>query len=455
MLKTIAAISTPPGEAAIAIVRLSGTNAAVIAGQIFTPFISGTSLNDLAGYRGILGKVYEGDTPVDEVVAFVYRAPKSYTGEDVVELCCHGGEYAAGKILRLLFEAGAIPAGPGEFTKRAYLNGKLDLTEAEAVMDLIGASGRSAMRAALAAKDGALGKKIGGLTARLTDWSAHIAAWCDYPEEDLIPVDPAQLAKSLREILSDMDDLLRGYDKGKIIRQGASVAILGRPNVGKSTLMNLLTGQDSSIVTHLPGTTRDVVTERINIGGIALNLLDTAGIRETDNLVEQEGVNRALAQLERADIILAVFDRSQPLKEDDIRLIGLLKDANVIAIANKTDLPPAQSEEEISGRFNQVVGLSAATGDGCEALEQAVLTALNLTGEDPASPLIANERQRLCLQESARSTQEALSAVESAQTLDAVGVCLDFALEALLSLTGERVSEAVVEQVFARFCVGK
>jgi len=450
---TIAAISTPAGPGAVSMVRLSGPDAISVATKIFRS--SGKNLERCEGYRGMLGKVYDGDHPLDEAVAFLYRAPKSYTGEDVVELCCHGGGYPAGQILRLCLGAGAVPAGPGEFTKRAYLNGKMDLSAAEAVMDLVGAQGKTAMRAALAAKEGALGGKVKDISARLTEWSAHIAAWCDYPEEDLAPVDAAALETSLGTLLEEIDQLLTGYDQGKILRQGVRVAILGRPNVGKSTLMNLLTGQDTSIVTQNPGTTRDMVREQVSIAGLTVNLLDTAGIRHTDDLAEAQGVTRSLAQLERADLILAVFDASQPLDENDRQLIGQLAGKNTVIIANKSDLPPKIDAEEIAKCLPKPIKISAATGQGQGLLEEAVLAALHLKEIDPAAALIANERQRQCLLEAQGALKEAHQALESGLTLDAVGVCLDFALNHLLTLTGERATEAVIDQVFARFCVGK
>ena len=451
---TIAAIATPPGPGAVSMVRLSGPEAISVAAKIFRP--NSGKLESLEGYRGMLGKVYEEDNnPVDEVIAFLYRAPKSYTGEDLVELCCHGGGYPAGVILRLCLKSGAVPAGPGEFTKRAFLNGKMDLTAAEAVMDLVGAQGKTAMRAALAAKEGALGGRVKEIADGLTGWSAQIAAWCDYPEEDLIPVDSQALAAALKRLSDQTRQLLAGYDRGKMLRQGVRVAILGRPNVGKSTLMNLLTGQDTSIVTQNPGTTRDLVSEQISIAGLAVTLLDTAGIRRTDDPAEAQGVERSIAQLARAQLILAVFDASQPLDEDDRRLISQLTGKNAITIANKSDLPSKLDEKEIAAHLSGPVYISAATGQGRAELEEAVLAALHLKEIDPAAALVANERQRLCLADAQSALEEAIQALESGFTLDAVGVCLDFALTHLLTLTGERATEAVVDRVFAEFCVGK
>ena len=445
-MQTIAAISTPPGMGAVGIVRLSGSDAVAIAGRVFRPLNTRACLSRLGGYRALLGKAYDGQQAVDEVVAFVYRATRSYTGEDVVELCCHGGVYAVRKVLRLCLDAGAQPAQPGEFTRRAFLSGKMDLSQAEAVMDLVSAQGSGAMQAALAGREGALSKSIGEAAGRLTAHCAHIAAWCDYPEEDLAPVDAPALGRSLGEILSGLEALLAGYDKGRLLREGVVVAIVGRANVGKSTLMNLLMGQERSIVTDIPGTTRDIVSERITLGGIPLNILDTAGLRQTSDPIEREGVARAQHALESADLVLAVFDGSQPLEPADRELLAQLEGRAAVALLNKSDL--AQVAELPGG-----VRLSARTGKGREQLEQAVLTALDIT--DTTGAIVANERQRLCLESAAQCLRESIDALGSGVTLDAVGVCLDAALEHLLALTGQCASDAVVDEVFARFCVGK
>jgi len=440
---------------AVGMVRLSGAGAIGLAARVFRPYNEEKSLEGMKGYRAALGKVYDADGPVDEVVAIVYRAPKSYTGEDMVELCCHGGSYALGRVLRLCFEAGAQPAQAGEFTKRAFLGGKMDLSSAEAVMDLVSAQGKGAMRAALAAKDGVLAREIEAIADELTAWCAHIAAWTDYPEEDLVPVDELQLAGDLNRLAGGMEKLLAGYDRGRLLRQGVSAAIVGRPNVGKSTLMNLLAGDELSIVAHLPGTTRDVVRETVSLGGLTLNLLDTAGIRDTDDPVEQEGVARSRKALESADLILAVLDSSEPLQQNDRELLELVRGKNVIAVVNKTDLPARIDEDELRRDVPCVVNISAATGKGRRDLESAVLKALALESADPAAALIANERQRLCLKSAADCIGDALDGLAGGVTLDCVCVCLEAGLEHLLTLTGKRATEAVVDEVFARFCVGK
>jgi len=453
--ETIAAISTPAGIGAVGMVRLSGADAIAVAARVFRPHDTKIKLESMRGYRGVLGKVCDDNGPVDEVVAFVYRGPRSYTGEDVVELCCHGGSYAVRQVLRLCLDAGARPALAGEFTKRAFLNGKMDLTGAEAVMDLVSAQGRGAMRAAFAARDGALAGGIAALVEDLTGHCAHIAAWTDYPEEDLIPVDEAALARTLVDILGRMRVLLAGYDKGRLLREGINAAIAGRPNVGKSTLMNLLTGHERSIVTPEPGTTRDVVQEKVTLADLTLNLSDTAGIREALDAAEQEGVSRSLRALSGADLILAVFDGSQPLQENDRDLLPRLTGKNVIAVINKADLPQTIEENELKKSIPTIVEISAKTGKGREVLEKEILAVLELENIDPAGAIIANERQRQCLDSAAGNVEEAVAALNDGVTLDAVCVCLDCALDDLLALTGQRAGEAVVDEVFTRFCVGK
>ena len=445
---TIAAISTPIGSGAVGIVRLSGREALPIAARVFRPYDCDVCLSQLSGYRGVLGRVYDGEAPLDEVVAFIYRAPRSYTGEDVVELCCHGGTWAVRQVLRLCIDAGAHMAQPGEFTRRAFLAGKMDLSQAEAVADLVSAQGEGAMRAALAGREGALSQTIGEITGEITTRCGHIAAWCDYPEEDIDCVDTCELERSLGEIIKKLEELLSGYDKGRMIREGATIAIVGRANVGKSTLMNLLMGEERSIVTDIPGTTRDVVSEKIIMAGVALNILDTAGIRPTDDLVEREGVARSVRELERADLILAVFDASQPLEEADHQLIARLDGKPVITIENKADLEPLV-------HMPGAVSISARTGKGREALERAILTALELENMDTSGAIVANERQRHCILKAVQCLREAAQALKGGVTLDAVGVCLDSALTHLLTLTGQRASDAVIDQVFSRFCVGK
>lgn len=452
---TIAAIITPPGTGAVGVVRISGPDAVAVASGLFRSN-TGRPLDSLSGYSGTLGRVFDADGDIDEAIVFVYRAPKSYTGENIVEISCHGGTWAVQTTLRLCIENGARPAGPGEFTKRAFLNGKLALSQAEAVMDLIHAQGEAAMRAALAVRDGALSTAVGEMVEKLTRVSAHLAAWSDYPEEEIEPVDPAALLCELCGLSGQVEKYRKSYGRGRLLREGISTAIVGRPNAGKSTLMNLLSGAQRSIVADLPGTTRDVVEDAVQVGGYILRLYDTAGIRDTSDPVEQAGVERAVRQLQTADLILAVFDASLPFSEQDAQLLTRLEGTNCIAVINKTDLPQRLETQWITAQIPRTVYIAAKTGEGRELLEKQILDSLQLLPAGGGSAQFAvNERQRACLDQAATSLHEAEDALRSQVTLDAVGVCIDCALEALLSLTGRRVTDQVVDEVFSRFCVGK
>ena len=451
---TVAAISTPLGVGGIGVIRVSGPDAFSVTEAIFAP-VSGKKLTDQKGYTAHYGRLHDSDGEFDEAVVTLFRAPHSYTGEDVTEISCHGGLYLLQRCLRAVLDAGARLAEPGEFTKRAYLNGKLGLAQAESVMDLIGSSGKQAARAALAGRDGVLSRKIDAIANRLVDIGAHLAAWNDYPDEDMESVEPENLSASLFAALEDCRRLLAGYDAGKVLREGVETAIIGRPNVGKSTLMNLLAGTEKSIVTAIPGTTRDVVEETVLAGEVKLRLADTAGIRSTDDPVEQVGVSLARKRLSSAQLILAVLDRSEPLSDEDLALLQELRDRPAIAVLNKSDLPQQLDEEKLAGLVQKTVEISARSGEGADALVEAISQMLHLSDIDPTAPLVANERQRVCLQKSAAALQEAADAAAMGVTLDAVTVCLDEAISPLLELTGRKASDAVVDAVFANFCVGK
>ena len=322
---TVAAISTAQGEGGIGVIRISGDEAVKIADKVFK-CVGNKCLADLKGYTASFGYVYNGEEKLDEAVALVFKAPHSYTGEDVVEISCHGGLFITKEVLRTVLEAGASPAQAGEFTKRAFLNGKIDLAEAESVMDIIGAKSRSAVRTALVTKDGALSRKINTIKDDLINKAAHLSAWADYPEEDIPEITEDNLENSLNNAEKELTDLLSTYDMGQIVKEGIDTVIAGRPNVGKSTLMNLLTGSDKSIVTEIPGTTRDIIEETVVLGNVILRLSDTAGLRETDNRVEQIGVEKAKKRLENCGLVLAVFDSSATLNNDDYELIDAIKD---------------------------------------------------------------------------------------------------------------------------------
>lgn len=451
---TIVAISTPVAVGGIGMVRLSGKDALLVADKVFRP-VGTKRISDTAGYHGLFGRVFDQDGDIDEAVAFVYRAPKSYTGENVVELCCHGGIYLVKRTLRACLDAGARLASSGEFTKRALLNGKMSLTQAEAVADLISAQGQHSAQAALQARDGAVYQKIHSVVDKLLRVSSALAAWIDYPDEDIEEVSDQNLKDSIAEISQELDKILSDYDNGKVFREGISTVIVGRPNVGKSTLMNLLAGQQKSIVTQIPGTTRDVVEDTIRIGDVLLQVADTAGLRATNDPVEQIGVQLAHKKLESSYLILAVFDSSDVLTEEDCKLIDTIKDRPVIAIINKSDLQRQIDVDYIRDKLGRVVEISANTGFGFKELADEILDLLQISNVDSSAGVIANERQRLCVSEASQTIHQAEDALLSGETLDAVNVCIDSAIDSLLILTGEKASDAVIDQVFERFCVGK
>lgn len=454
-MDTIAAISTAQGAGGIGVIRISGKQAIQIADAVFRP-ISGKALIEQKGYTAAFGHIYGGNEKIDEGIALVFRAPHSYTGEDVVELSCHGGIYLTKRVLRAVFQAGAIPAQAGEFTKRAFLNGKMDLTQAESVMDLIGAKGKHAARAALSCKEGSLRKKIDAVCTQLTETAAHLSAWADYPEEDIPELSSSLLTQNLKESQSALQTLLSGYDTGKVVREGVDTLIVGKPNVGKSTLMNLLSGCERSIVTDIPGTTRDIVEETVLLGNTILRLSDTAGLRDTDNPIEKIGVDKAKERIKSCGLVLAVFDGSSPLEKDDRAMLDLLCDAPAVAVVNKADKGHQIDTAYIAQKVKApLVHVSAAKGQGIQALTDAVEAVTGTKDFDPSQAILATERQRAAVEKALCALEEAIGALQAGFTLDAVTVSLEDAISALLTLTGKRVSEAVVETVFSRFCVGK
>lgn len=455
MSTVIAALATPAAMGGLGVIRVSGNGAIAVAERVFRPLHHTKRLSDMAGYTAAYGHAFDADGDIDECVVTVFRAPHSYTGEDVVELSCHGGVYLLSRVLRALFEAGATPAQAGEFTRRAFLNGKLDLTQAEAVAALIAADGKLAAKTALATREGAVFARLQEMRETLIGLQAQFSAFVDYPDDDIEPLRPDVLQQTLEQVRDGLNRLLSTYDAGRVLREGVDTVIVGSPNVGKSTLMNLLSGCERSIVTDVAGTTRDVVEETVRVGNVCLRLADTAGLRETDDRVEAIGVERSRERLSRAALILAVFDGSRPLSDDDRRLVDELPADTTIAVINKQDLVQNIDTKYIFDKIQQIVYTDAKNGIGKEALTAAVetVTGVNrLTGEQP---VLASERQYACAYRARQCVGEALDALFSGMTADAVSVSVDGALDAVLELTGERATEAVVDGIFSRFCVGK
>lgn len=454
MEKCIAAIATPNAPGGLSVIRLSGEGSFEIADKVFKS-ISGKKLCDLKGYSAAYGEfVYEGDEVIDDGVALVFRAPKSYTGEDVVEFSCHGGVLVTQKLLKALFSLGAAPAQRGEFTKRALLNGKMSLTQAEGIADLISAQSEMAVQSANAAKKGALFHKIKGICETLTAVDGHLQAWIDYPEEEIDDVLTEDILVKLNQVKSELKSLLDNYDNGKLIKQGISAVILGKPNVGKSTLMNLLSGYEKSIVTDIAGTTRDIVEETISLDGVSISLYDTAGICSTEDIVEKIGVDRAIEKISEVDFALAVFDSSRPFEDEDLEILNKIEGVPSIAILNKSD----KGKMNISLHehiFDYVVTTSNENMESIQNLKETILKVCKLNDFDASAPMIANERQRISANDAYGQICTVVDDLEFGMSWDAIGVGLDCAIDSLLSLTGEKATDTVVDEVFSHFCVGK
>ncbi len=453
-MSTIAAISTAQGQGGIGVIRVSGEQAFTIVDKIFKS-VSGKKIMDIKGYTALFGHIYNNEEVLDEAVVLKYVAPKSFTGENVVEISCHGGMYITKEVLNAVIMAGASLAEPGEFTKRAYLNGKMDLTEAESVMDIISAKSKSAARAALFVKDGALFKKSQQVKQLLLDKAAHLSAWADYPEEDIPEVSEDSIMEAIEESISILEKLLSTYDMGQVVKEGIDTVIAGRPNAGKSTLMNLLVGREKSIVTNIAGTTRDVVEDTVLVGNVMLKLSDTAGIRDTDNEIEKIGVQKTFDKINGAGLVIALFDNNEELNSEDIDLINKIKDMPCIAVINKIDLEDKVDKKYITDNIDNVVYISAKQQDNIDELKNMIEKIAGTEDFDPSAGIIANERQRNAIRNAVNSLYEAKESLVMGMTMDAITVSLQETIDYLLELTGEKAGEEIVDSVFHNFCVGK
>lgn len=453
-MSTIAAISTAQGQGGIGVIRVSGEDAFTIVDKIFKS-VSGKKIMDIKGYTALFGHIYNNEEVLDEAVVLKYVAPKSFTGENVVEISCHGGMYITKEVLNVVIMAGASLAEPGEFTKRAYLNGKMDLTEAESVMDIISAKSKSAARAALFVKDGALFKKSQQVKQLLLDKAAHLSAWADYPEEDIPEVSEDSIMEAIEESISILEKLLSTYDMGQVVKEGIDTVIAGRPNAGKSTLMNLLVGREKSIVTNIAGTTRDVVEDTVLVGNVMLKLSDTAGIRDTDNEIEKIGVQKTFDKINGAGLVIALFDNNEVLNSEDIDLINKIKDMPCIAVINKIDLEDKVDKKYITDNIENVVYISAKQQDNIDELKNMIEKIAGTEDFDPSAGIIANERQRNAIRNAVNSLHEAKESLAMGMTMDAITVSLQETIDYLLELTGEKAGEEIVDSVFHNFCVGK
>lgn len=453
-MDTIAAIATGNSPGGIGIIRISGERALDIADGVFCS-VSGKKAVELKGYRALFGRVFDEDGAFDEAVLLVFRAPHSYTGEDVAEISVHGGLFNQRRTLEAVLKNGAVRAAAGEFTKRAFINGKIDLTRAEGVAGIINAQGKRAEQLSFSALSGRLNAKISEIRKPLVRASAALGAWVDFPDDEISELSEGELAKIIRNAVEELLKLLKNRENGRVFTEGVRTAILGKPNAGKSTLMNALSGFDRAIVSDVAGTTRDEITERVSLGGIVLSLTDTAGLRETSDKIERIGVDRAIKNAEAADLILAVFDGATELSEEDERLFELCREKTCIALVNKSDLTQKTDKKRLDQTFSKVVEISAENETGLDELSNAVFEVLGISEPDTNGGNLINDRQYDCVKEAADILQRAYEDLSDGTTLDAVNVLLDDAVNVLLELTGEKASEAVVSEIFSAFCVGK
>ncbi|MBQ3076280.1 MAG: tRNA uridine-5-carboxymethylaminomethyl(34) synthesis GTPase MnmE [Clostridia bacterium] len=442
----VAALSTALQDAAIGVVRMTGAGCHDIALRCFRP-LGRTPVPR----RAAVGHVFDAEGDIDLAVLTLWTAPHSFTGEDMAEFSCHGGRVVLYDVLAALLAAGARQAGPGEFTRRAFVGGKLDLAESEAIIDLITAGSRAAARAALSQAGGSLSRRCREIRAALVEADADIMAYVDFSDEGIVQADPASLLASLDAAIADLDRLLSTCKRGRVVRDGLPTAIIGKPNAGKSSLLNLLAGSERAIVTELPGTTRDVVGEEVSVGGLRLRLMDTAGLRETVDPVEKIGVARSRQAADEAALLLAVFDGSRPWSQEDDTVLSLCDGRDVIAVLNKSDLPQQLDGARLAA-FAEVVPLSARSGDGLDELSRRIASRYAPAADEVLLTSLRHSEAAARAREAAQRAREAIAAgVEP----DIAEVDIREAIEALGEITGERVSEDVVESIFSRFCVGK
>ncbi len=446
---TIVAPATAPGEAALAIIRLSGKRAFVIADSVFC----GTKISDAPSHTIHHGFIIDPATKekVDEVLASVFRAPKSYTAEDSVEISCHGGRPVVSAIVELLVRAGARPAHPGEFTQRAFLNGRIDLAQAEAVADLISAQSDASRRASLEQLEGTLSKKVNQLRESLLDVLAEVEANLDFPEEGIEPQRAGQITKTLSDVIAQVRTLAKSFKEGKVLREGYSVVIAGRPNVGKSSLLNALLQKERAIVTPVPGTTRDTIEEWAIFSGVPVRLVDTAGLREKGGKIEKEGMRRTEEAIEKSDLVLLMLDASQKPTDEDQRLLSQYQNRKKLLLYNKVDLVP---ENPSLAESNGALYISATLGIGLDGLKEKIAK-LALPSSGTESVLVTSARHKEALAKGFVYLLRARRGLERGKGLELVAFELRRAVDSLGEITGQIVTEDILGRIFSKFCIGK
>ena len=454
---TICGIATPLGEGGISIIRVSGSDSLKVINKIFKGKNSSDIL-DMKSYTMRYGYICDIDSKVeiDEVIISYMKGPRSFTAEDVVEVNCHGGVVSTGRVLEEIIKAGARIAEPGEFTKRAFLNGRIDLSQAEAVMDIIRAKTDLSMKSAVMQSNGALSKEIGKLREYMLNTLALIEYSVDFTEDDEEPDEtiPIRVQEQLTVAIEDMKKLLEGANEGRIIRDGLKLAIIGKPNVGKSSLWNCLLKEKRAIVTDIPGTTRDIIEEFISLDGIPVKITDTAGIRETEDEVEKIGVEKSREKIDEADLVVLMLDSSRPLEDEDREIIEKVKDKKYVVLMNKNDLEKKISDEDIK-ELKNIIYISAKTGFGIDELKEKVKD-LFFNGEvDSESMIISNNRHKQALYRALENCEEALDRVKSNEYLDLISIYVTSALKALGEITGSELEEDLINKIFSEFCVGK
>lgn len=454
---TIAAIATAMSNSGIGIVRISGDEALDVADRIFRPKKGSRKVSDMETHTIHYGYVTDGDEVIDEVMLLIMKAPRSYTCEDTIEIDCHGGVLVMKKILETVLKYGARPAEPGEFTKRAFLNGRIDLSQAESVIDVINAQNELALKSSVSQLQGAVLKKIKAIRAVVLHEIAFIESALDDPEHVSLEGYPEQLHEIMSDAHSKVKKLLDSSDNGKMLKEGINTAIVGKPNAGKSSLLNILVGEERAIVTEIAGTTRDILQEQIQIGGIGLNVIDTAGIRDTEDIVEKIGVNKSREYIEKADLIIYVVDSSTELDENDQEIIEAIQNKKAIVLLNKSDLDAKTDASILQTQLNKpILSISAKNNTGIHELEtliEEMFFSGKLSFNDEV--YITNIRQKNALAEAQNSLKMVLQSIADGMPEDFFTIDMMNAYEALGTIIGESVGEDLVNEIFSKFCMGK